>query len=568
MAAIPRPKNSTLGYEVIGIRGGTISVNAGTGSGWQTSPVVYNQGLFFNTGGGSTSAALPVAGQTITDGTTGATGVVYSVQLWGGSIVNNDAYGVFYLSSTTGTWSATSSSIKLAGTVVATNWTGGTRTPLLTNYGSTVRFVNWNFYATANTWATYFVVDNQQGGFGNAYELDSTYHLSEIYVPSAGPNLNTPPHWRFVEVHLNYLMLGVAGGNFYESVAGSPLNFSGFFAAEQFGVGSEITGMFSAVGPALIVTTQFNTQALLGTDPTTWTLGLIGERMGAQTDSGQKLDSVYGMSAIGVTKFSRTLTFGNFAGAVISQQVQPVLQQYNSNVNCSRIVRGSNQYRVHFFDGSFLIMFVPVAGQSNMPGVSAAQASNTVAFTMGIYARTPVAMFTDVDIYGNEQCFWVDAASDGFAFKDGVGTSFDGFAIPSYLRLAYNFVGAPGYQKFYRRADFDFQTDASFDMSYLAVLDYSTDAQSNLFSSYNNDPANAPTFEGVLNANQVTWLNLTISPQFTRLTWDAENMGVARAELQGSGTGMSFMLYNSSYSTDPFILQGYTLYSELRRLQR
>jgi len=566
VAAIIRPRAGTaLGYEVIGIRGTSLAYSTGTG-GWTTSGVNYNKALFFNTGGGTTEAALPVAGQTVVDGTSGATGVVSSIQLWGGSVANNDAYGVMYFSSTTGTWSSSSSTIKLSGTVVATNWNGGTITPSISSAGCVCRFVNWNFYGSANTWSTYFVLDNENNGSGNAYELDYNYNLKQIYLPVQSGTV--PTAWfRFVEVHLNYLMLGTAGGNFYQSVEGTPLNFSGFFSAEQFGVGSEITGMFSATGPALIITTQYNTQAMTGTDPTTWAIGLIGERMGAELDTGQKLDAVYGMGAIGVTKFARTLTFGNFAGGVISQQVQPLIVQYVNDTNCSRIVRASNQYRVYFDDGTFMIMFIPVAGQSNMPGVSAAQASNAVAFGLGAYPVAPVSMFTDVDWYGNEQCFWVDGTT-GYAFHDTVGNSFDGANIVSYLRLAYNFLESPGYTKFFRRADFDFETAAFFNMSYLMTLDYSTQAESNLFDAYIDDPAAAPTFYAFPNADQVTWEADLPGPTFTYLQWDSQNIGVARAELQGTGEGATFLLYNKGATVYPYILQGYTLYSELRRLQR
>src|SRR5690606_13029042 len=106
---------------------------------------------------------------------------------------------------------------------------------------------------------------------------------------------------------------------------------------------------------------------------------------------------VYGLDDLGITSVARSDTFGDFQGATVSQLVQPTVNVLRDSIGVTQatINRGSNQYRLYFDDGSFLIMYVPAPG-----AVSQARGTQTplgVEFGTGLYPIVVKRIFNSED---------------------------------------------------------------------------------------------------------------------------------------------------------------------------
>lgn len=534
--------------------GGTAGVMyLASAAGWTTAGLTMSTYLYFSGGGGGSALALPVQGDTLTGGTSGATGTVQRVIVHSGTTSGNTAAGYITLTNVVGTFQ-NAEALKDAGTTRATSATGPTVFAFSPN--GKYEFINKNFFALAATYRTYGC-----NGLDPAFEIDENNIVHPILLPlnaaTGQPPANMPI---LVEEHQNYLMLAFPGGTFANSVAGTPMQFNSFLGAAQFGIGDEITGMKSIVGNVLVFTTQRQTRAMYGVSPTDatspWNLKLIGEKMGAKIYTAQKLDTVYSLNDLGISNFNRVLSFGDFAAVTVSQLIQPIVQALRSQVNCSTIVRSANQYRLYFSDGSIIIMYVVVAGQGNAAYYSSA--STKVQFG---YAQYPVVVFrayNTEDENGTERAYFV--SNDGFVYEDHIGIDFDGAVVNSYCRLVFNSLGSPAYRKYYRRVDLEINSPSQIVLQFVHDLSYGAPDYGSGNSQFTT--SNVPVisvFGGGGFWDTANW---------NQFTWDGQNISTARADLGGSGENVGFLMFNGSATTAPFVLQGLTLHYELRRLQR
>lgn len=541
-------------YAIRNNAGGTAGIMfLASAAGWTTAGLTMASYFYFSAGGGGAALALPVQGDTITGGTSGATATVQRTIVHSGTTGGNDAKGYITYTNVAGVF-VNGEAIKVATTTRATTASGPTLFAFSPN--GKYEFINKNFFALAATYRTYGC-----NSIDPAFEIDENNIVNPILLPlnpmTGQPAANSPI---LIEEHQNYLMLAFPGGTFANSVAGTPMQFNGFLGAAQFGIGDEITGMKSIVGNVLVFTTQRQTRALYGSAPndpsTPWNLKLIGEKMGAKIYTAQKLDTVYSLNDLGISNFNRVLSFGDFAAVTVSQLIQPIVQTLRSLANCSTIVRSSNQYRLYFSDGSFIIMYVVVAGQGNAAYYSSA--STKVQFG---YAQYPVVVFrayNTEDENGTERAYFV--SNDGFVYEDHIGIDFDGAQIASYCRLVFNNVGSPAYRKFYRRADLEINASAQIALQFVHDLSYGSPdfGSGNSQFTTNNIPA-ISVFGGGGFWDTANW---------NQFTWDGQNISTARADLGGSAENVGFLIFNNSATTAPFVLQGLTLHYELRRLQR
>jgi hypothetical protein len=182
-------------------------------------------------------------------------------------------------------------------------------------------------------------------------------------LPLANQPANNNPF--LVESYQGFLVLAFPGGNFQQSVQGVPYQFNGFLGAAQFGVGAEITGLQSMVGPNLIIPTAHNTQGISGSSVANYAQAVLAEKAGSIKFANCLLDTVYALNNLGITSLSRTQSYGNFVGSTISQLVQPMITALRPFFTDVTIVRSSNEARFYFSDGSVIIIYVPGLGQQN-----------------------------------------------------------------------------------------------------------------------------------------------------------------------------------------------------------
>lgn len=512
---------------------------------------VASEAMFAN----NPTSQLPTPGQVVVGATSSATGTVaYAVP-------QDTAEGYLAFSSVsypggTATFSQAEALRVIVGgtgTVFGTAAANGTAFAL-PNSGF-YRFINKNFFATTSTYNVYGC-----NGQGPAFQIDQSGLITPILLPHTTQDEQPPANNPFlIQEYQGFLFLAFPSGIYQQTVQGSPLQFDGFLGAAEFSVGDEITGLLTMVGPNLIIPTKHSSFALTGTSDADFAQTLIAEKAGAILFSSQVLDTVYALNNLGITSLSRTQSYGNFVGATISQLVQPIVAALRPNFTDSTIVRASNEARFYFNDGSCLIMYVPGLGQQNKAW-SAMQSGVTAQFGFASYPHPIFCIYNSEDQNNVEVGYFGFNNGDGFVYQDRSGSSFDGAAVASYVRLAFNNVGSPAVRKYFRRVDLELNSAAQIALKFTADLSYSAEGVS---SAVENLTANVIPSINVFGGGGF-WDNVN----WNQFDWDGQTISTARGELSGTGLNVSFLMFHQAIVDEPFILQGITLYFDPRRLQR
>lgn len=521
-------------------------VHKASASGWTTSGITMAEYIYFDAGGGGAARALPAEGDTVTGGTSGATATVHRVISHGGATASNDEYGYLVLTSVSGTFQD-NEKLQVGGTDRAD--ADGANVAFAFSANGNYRFLNHNFFAGSSTYRTYGV-----NGVDPAFEIDENDIISPILFPkdsiSGQPATNDP---FLIEEHKNALFFALPGGTFANAVVGEPLTINGFLGAAKYGVGDEITGMQSVVGTVLVVTTERETRGLFGDPATIGTaeldldLRLIGEKTGGKLNSVEKIDTVYGLDDLGITSIDRTDAFGDFVGATVSRLVQPLVTSLKDQLNDSTIVRETNQYRIYFDNGDCLIMYAPAGDQNRK-----------IEFGFAQYPSAVKRIYNSDDENGTERTYF--ATDDGYVYEDRIGKNFDGEAIASYVRLAFNQVGSPSYRKRFRRADLELSSQKPLTLRFISDLSYgSSELSSGVADITVGDVQQINIFAGGGFWDTDNW---------DEFFWDGQSISTARANITGTGENIGFLIFNESAVSRPFILQGLSLHYEVRRLQR
>ena len=525
-------------------------------SGWTTTGVILAHYIKFDAGGGGASNALPVVGETVTGGTSGATGEVHRIVNWAGGTGSNNATGYLVLINTTGTPFSDNEKLRVSGTDRAD--ANGASAQVAFSPGGEYQLENHNFFATSTTFSAYGC-----NGIDDAFEIDQSGIVSPILIPTTADLVdvtenNDPPAGApyLIEVHKNHLFLAFPGGRVVHSSVGEPLNFSGFLSAAEFGLGAEVSGLNSVTGGVLAMTTNRDTQGLFGNNITDWSKQLLAERTGGRLYSAQKLDTVYALDDLGITSLARTETFGDFIGATVSQLVQPIVNFLRNNLTTSTIVRKSNQVRWYFDDNTALIMYVPAPGSINES--RGTMTESRVQFGSATYRAAIKRIYNMDDELNEERTFF--ATDDGYVYEDMVGTNFDGDTIASYLRTVFTHLGSPSHRKKFRRLDLELSSRAPFNIKVVSDLTYGApEVSSGITDLTVVDVPQIDIFSGGGFWDTDNW---------DEIYWDGQNIATARAQLGGTGENIGFLFFNESATTESFVLQGLTVHFDKRRLQR
>ena len=524
-------------------------------TGWTTTGITMAEYLRFDTGGIGMTEIFE--GDTVTGLTSGASATVHRVVLNGGSVAwDGSGEGYLVLTGVTGGPFIDTEALQVSAVTKANAI--GVNTAFSFPVGGVYRFLNHNFFGGAATYRAYGC-----NGVGPAFEIDENGVVSPILMPinpatgTAPPN-NTP---FLIEEHRNHLFLAFEGGSLQHSAPGTPMVFQGFLGAGEFGLGDEITALNSIVGNVLVASTQRETRGLFGTSVADWELKVVAEQSGSTLYGSQKIDTVYSLDDLGVTSVARSDQFGDFINATVSQKVQPIVNTQRPNLNDSSIVRESNQFRLYFNDNSFLIMYVPAGSQaeSRQSGNTAQQAQ----FGFASYDIPVKQIYNTDDDTGKERTYFVtdNLTNQGYVFEDQVGTNFDGAAIASYVRTAFNKIGSASYRKKFRRADIEINAQNPLDLRFQSDLTYSSVASTTSIAEL-DDVTNIPVID-IIGGGGFWDID-----NWDAFLWDGQNISTARAGLRGTGENISFLIFNESATAQPFVLQGITIHFDRRRLQR
>lgn len=459
-------------------------------------------------------------GDTVTGGTSSATGTVGRVLVTSGTWGGGNAAGRLILTSKTGNFNA-SETITSAGGSATTN---GTQTTHTLQPGGRFEFVNHNFYASASTIRMYGC-----DGVSKAFEFDGT-----VFVPIiTGMTTDTP---EFINVHHEQLFLMFPGGSVQSSDIGEPIDWTLALGATEIGVGDEGTGMVTLADGAMLITTRNKAFILYGKSQADFELKELSKEAGAYPYTIQKLLRTYGVDDYGIRSLETTADYGNFQYGTETALIQRLINAKKSLAISSYIRREANQYRVFFTDNTGLALSV--------------NGGKVIGIMPLDYGRV-VRCACSLEHNGVERVFF--GSDDGWVYEDNKGKSFDGSAMEYAIRLAFNHLGRPRQRKRFLRAEFELEAERSLALKGSFELSYSD----------SSTPASGAT-------------DITVSggggywdvDNWDEVYWDEQAVSLARLRLGGRGTNISLLLYGNAADEDSHTLHGVNIHYQLGRGER
>jgi len=529
-------------------------IHKASATGWTTTGITMAETIRFDVG--LAAGASVAEGDTLTGGTSGATGTIHRIVLNGGSNAwDSSGEGYFVLTGVAGGPFQNNEPLESpAATPIAT--ADGVNSTFALSVGGAYQFINHNFFGSSTSYRVYGC-----NGVDPGFEIDENGVVSPILHPinpvtGLAPTNNKP---FLVEEHRNHLFFAFEGGSVQHSATGTPHIWSGFLGAAEFGMGDELTSLNSIVGNVLVISSTRETRGLFGTSVADWNLRIVAEQSGSLLFGSQKIDTVYSLDDLGITSVARSDQFGDFISATVSQPVQPIVIAQRPNFSDSTIVRESNQFRTYFSDGSFIIMFVPAGTQAETLRRTAAAKAQ---FGFGSYPEPVAMIYNTDDETGKERSYFTtsDPTNQGVIYEDQIGKNFDGASIPSYVRTPFNHVGSPSYRKRFRRADLELSAPQTLAIQFAADLTYSTaEVSSGVTQLTTSSISEVDIFGGGGFWDDVNW---------DEFLWDGQSISTARANLSGTGENISFLMFNDTAKAAAWVMQGITLHYDMRRLQR
>jgi hypothetical protein len=493
-----------------------------TTSGWVQ--VQYGTELQYtsSTGGGT---AIQV-GQTIGNAasptkTATVLAVVNRTGTWG-----SGATGTLIITPVTGSFS-NADPIFVGATQLAT--ASAAATTMTRPAGGTYEFVNASFSGSTNAVKMYGA-----DGVGLAFEFDGT-----TYVPiRTGMATDTPAHIIF---HKFYLFLAFRGSIQISSL-GSPYAWTVILGAAEIAVPEIVTGFTpqggNAAGSSLAIFTSNRVYILYGSSTSDFKLVNSIYDIGYFSGTMQPVsNTTFGLTARGIQSLITTLTYGDFDFASVSHKVTRFLVSKRGLQTCSTSSRAKDQYRVYFSDGMALCM-----------GLTADQPNG---FTMLNYGKPVRCICTAQTAAAQEVTYF--GSDDGYVYQDNIGTSFDGAAIESWIRPAFNHSKSPRVRKRYRRAVFEVFATGYSQVSVGYDIGYGTGdvLQPELITSNQ-------VFTGGY-WDQFTW---------DQFTWDAKVVSDVSIALTGTEKNISFIFYSNRAQDKSHTVQGVTIFHSPQRTER
>jgi hypothetical protein len=435
--------------------------------------------------------------------------------------------GSLILSSVTGTFS-NAEAIKVGGVSKAT--TAAASASIARLPGGKMEFFNYNFTASTNTKKMYGC-----DGVNTAFEFDGTNY----YPIRTGMTTDTPSH---VICHKGYLFLSYLGSVQY-SALGNPYAWTVVLGAGEIACSSPVTGFLpqggTFAGTALGIFTTERTFILYGTSNADFKLVTSIYDLGYSGFTCQQVSNdAFGLTSRGIQSLITTLQYGDFDYKSVSHMIQPLITKKRGLELASNAIRTKNQYRVYFSDGTAIA--VGLTGDS----ISGLMPLN-YAMVVRCICTTTLSTGSEVTYFGSD---------DGYIYQDNVGTSQDGAKIEAWCRLPFNNNKSPRIRKRFVRAVFEIAVDS------LSSVNISYD-----FGYGNPDVMpSAPTSDQVLSGAGGYWDQLT----WDQFTWDSQIVSNPSISINGTEKNISLMFYSNRAQDGSHTLQGVTLMTLPRRLER
>lgn len=457
---------------------GTAGMFKATQSGWQAQSF----GTMIEFGNGTQEF---LEGEYVVGGTSSAVAVIERVILREG-VWDGTAAGYLIVSSVVGTFTSTGEPL--------TSTSGGAADGLLITQlgllaGGRYVFTNHNFYGAASRTRMYFAngVDNAfewngtvlapihtgQSGGSTAFSVDYLHndqgwdevtpvHVDYEILAANGDQIVMSASFdapSFIAHYKNHLFLGFTSGTLINSSLGEPLEYNTTTGAGEIAFGEQITGLLSAANTSLVIFAQKRIDYLTGTDSTSFLLNPLTDTSGAKQFTAQMMDEPMFLDDAGVRRLSASAAFGDWRLGTVTAPVERLIRQkFAANVQpvASMRIRAKDQYRLFWSDGSGITVYIGRKQPETLP--------------FKIPVQVYCACAGEVDSGTGDRLFI--GCEDGFIYEMNRGTSFDGSAIDSYIRLPFNSAGAPQYHTRWMKVTFEIETPDTLNMGIRYDVDY------------------------------------------------------------------------------------------------
>lgn len=519
---------------------GHIYFYEGTVSGtWQNNETIRLQKVDTITvsvgGSGYTSAVVtvedPSTGRTATATATISGGAVSAITVTDGGSGYSSAPSITIAGDGSGaTATSSTTNVTIATVDAQPTGEGSVCFPLRLASGGRWAFLNHNF--TGHESAASMFACNANN---HAFSFDSNGKYRPVLTGM------TTDHPTYMAQHKNHLFLSFPNGSLQHSSISDPFDWSPVTGAGEIVVGFDVTDLQVLQGDVLAVFSKVRTWLLYGTSSADWNFKQFAAETGAKARTATVLgDDLYFMNDLGVTSLMATQAHGDFISAAHSQLVQPYLAGRKANVVGVTTMKESNQLLILFDDATALM--------------GTFDGRKIIGWTQSSYKHTPS---TVINACG--ACSAVDGDlimggdTDGMVHRFGVGNSFDGNPIESFMRLAFNHFKSPGYKKRFRKLKIDLDSTDAITLNYLIDLDYA-----------NSDVPTAESFSASVRSGGAWWN----TENWDTFNWSQDAVAVAEANINGTGTNMGILIYHSTAYDQPHTLQGITVNYSIRGLDR
>lgn len=475
-------------------------------------------------------------GTTIHGAASGASATVSRVVLRSGDWTTGDATGILCLTAITGNF-IPDESLTASGGGFSAGFSSGFETETFATStdrqqavqlrpGGRCEFVNHNFGGHSGTERMYGA-----DGVSSAFEFDGT-----VFVPIAtGMATDTPSH---IAAHKNQLILTFEGGSLQHSGVGNPYAWTILAGAAEIGFGEEIVGILSLRG-VLAIFGRNRLGLLYGNSSDDWALDILSEEAGAIEWTIQDIATAVYLDDRGIRALDATQAFGDFRMNTLSRDVEPIFRTKRAagvTPVASIKVREKDQYRLFWSDGTGLTMYL---GRKK---------PEILTFDLGMAVH---AICTAEDADGNEVILF--GSADGYVYQLDAGTSLDGSAVGAFVRLAFNHVGSPSYDKRWHKVGIEMTAD---DNTTLAVVNEFA------YAAAEQPPSVEQSIE-VPGAG-----GFWDEDNFDQFNWSSPINGTAETFIDGIGKNISIAIVSSATYEAAHTLHGVTLHYSERRMLR
>lgn len=345
-----------------------------------------------------------------------------------------------------------------------------------------------------------------------------------------------------LRAHKNHLFWVYPSGQLQTSNLGDPLTVT--TTAALFGMGDEITNLLTLKSDNLAIYCGSSLYILSGSEQTSWQMDRYSASGGAARGSAAEIAGVaFHVDDGGIRSMQATQTYGNYETSTLSREVSAALQSLIPNLLGCVGHKKSQQYRAYATDGTVLVGTVTTPNAIIAPG--------DVSFSISKYDHTITCAVTGELADGAEVHFF--GTSDGYLMREGVGTSFDGAAISSVLRLPFNNFKSPSNKKRFRKLILELNAASTVTVNFKQLFDY---ADGNYRSSENQT---ALTYGSGGAWDSAAW---------DTFNWSQPLQTQSEVSISGIGRSMSLLIWHESATDDVFTLQGILIHYSILGMAR